>query len=82
VRLQGAAVTLAELHAEVIRKIEIGHTHIVLVVPGVRLNAMTRVIPGVMGRVLGCTDDGKGTLVDVTLAHLARVLALHKVTGF
>jgi hypothetical protein len=65
-------MTVAEAAEEIARREALGHKHIILVVPGIRNGVRARVIPGVMGKIVGCTHDGKDTVVDVVLADWKR----------
>lgn len=67
-------MTTIELRAEVARRRALGHEAIVLVVDRVCRGARARVIPGVLGRVVGCTSDGNGTILDVRLDDLESAL--------
>lgn len=68
-------MTIEELRAELARRRGLGLEYIALMIPGDRRGARARVIPGVMGRVVGPTHDGKGTIVDVRVADVERALA-------
>ncbi len=67
-------MTVDELRAEVQRRRAQGQSCIVMVVPGARRGARCRVFPGVMGRVLGCANNGVDTVCDVRLDDIERAL--------
>lgn len=67
-------MTPQEMLNEIERRKALGHKYIVLRVGGARRGARARVLPGCMGRVLGATDNGEDTFVDVQLGDIERAL--------
>lgn len=47
----------------------------IVTVPGARRGGRARVASGVLGRVVGVSEDGRRTIVDVKLSDLERMLA-------